>query len=767
MIILGLLLLPFFAALTAIYLAKKIKSNWLGWLLATVPLLMLALLLSQTSFIAQGGVISLHYRWFDALGISFSFRIDGLSQLLLLLICGIGFPIVIYSKPYFNQHSYLSRYYCLLFLFMTSMIGAVCADDLITLYVFWELTSICSFLLIGLNHQRRTARKAAIEALFITTLGGLALLASFILLAEAAATQSISMLVRNPIAILEHPYFPWMLSLFLIGAFTKSAQFPFSFWLPGAMAAPTPVSAYLHSATMVQLGIYLLARFHPLFADSTLWFISLTTIGSITMLSSVVTAFKHLDMKLILAYTTITALGSLVFILAGTDPVVIKASVSFLLVHALYKANLFMAIGDIQHQTGTRHLKYVGGLHRVMPITFLAVLVAGCSMAGLPPLLGFYVKELVYEASLAAPSATYILTFIVVFANMMMAAIAFTLVLKPFWGKQYPSQVREANYNMSVNALLLAIVTLFFSVFTQNLNVYILSPAAEAILGHKETISMVSRGDAMWPSLILSAFTLGGAVLIYIVRRQFRVIILKTNKLRWFFPYHILQLLLIGSANIAKHWTTVLQTKDYSRYVTLTFLTLCLIIGFGFPQFSQTYALGHPNYFLFLLLLWLLSSAISLLWVQRFITGLIGLSAFGLGLALLFVIQGAPDLAMTQLLIETLMVILIVFSLSGLKQWPTIQQETYWHRFSRAGIAICFGVFISLNLNALFISPFNDEVGRYFLNHSLPLGHGLNVVNVILVDFRALDTLGESVVLLIAAFGIRTLLNLNRRSGSK
>ncbi|WP_242603904.1 hydrogen gas-evolving membrane-bound hydrogenase subunit E [Legionella impletisoli] len=759
------MLLPFLTALVSLYLFKQIKGNWLGWLLGIIPLLMLMLLLSQSSYIAEGGVISLQFLWFKALGISFSFRIDGLSQLLLVLICGIGFPIVIYSKPYFKQHPYLNRYYCLLFLFMVSMIGAVSADDLITLYVFWELTSICSFLLIGLNHQQRKARKAAIEALFITTLGGLALLASFILLAEAAGTQAISALIRNPATILEHPYFPWMLSLFLIGAFTKSAQFPFSFWLPGAMVAPTPVSAYLHSATMVQLGIYLLARFHPLFAESNLWFISLTTIGSITMLSSVMAAFKHLDMKLILAYTTITALGSLVFILAGNDPVVIKASVSFLLVHALYKANLFMAIGDIQHQTGTRHLKYVGGLHRVMPITFLAVFVAGCSMAGLPPLLGFYVKELVYEASLAAPSATYLLTFIVVLANMVMAAIAFTLVLKPFWGAQYPSRVREANYNMSVNALLLAIITLFFSIFTQTMNVYILSPAAKAILGQSEPFRIVSRGEAMWPSLILSAITLSGAALLYIGRRPLRFTLLKTNKLRWIFPYHILQVLLIGSVNIANNWTNRLQTPNYNRYFIITFLTLCLIFGFSLLPHAFPLAFSKPTYLLWLLLFWLLGSATSLLWVKQFITGLIGLSVFGLILALFFVIQGAPDLAMTQILIETLMVILIVFSLSGLKKWPRIQQETFWHRVISGGIAICFGAFISLTLDALLVSPFNDKVGRYYIEHSLPLGNGLNVVNVVLVDFRALDTLGESVVLLIAAFGIKIL--LNRRSGRR
>lgn len=764
MIIASLLLLPLLAAFLSPVLAGRIRGNVLGWVLAIVPLLMLLILLSQISLIAQGFSLYWSVSWFKAMNIAFAFRLDGLSQLLVLMISGIGFPIVIYSTPYFGDNPYLGRYYILLFIFMMSMTAAVLANDLVTLYIFWEMTSICSFLLIGINHQIRTARSAAIEALFITSLGGLALLASFILLSEVVGSQQIDVIITKYYLIKDHPYFPLVLILFLIGVFTKSAQFPFSFWLPAAMKAPTPVSAYLHSATMVQLGIYLLARFHPLFAASHLWLIILTAIGGITMLTSVVAAARQLDMKLMLAYTTVTALGSLVFILAGNHDLGIKAAVSFLLVHALYKANLFMAVGDIQHQARTRHLKNLGGLHRVMPITFLAVFVAGLSMAGMPPLLGFYIKELVYEASLLAPVAYYLMTAIVVFSNMIMATIAFTLVLNPFWGKQRPSRVREANINMSVNSLLLALVTLFLSLFTGNLDFYILSPATEAILGHRAFIGLVPESNGMGPSLILSMVTLSGAALLYIGRDELRKWILKGKVFRWMFPYGILQIILGGSIALAKHWTSFWQSGYLHRYIMLVFISLCLLFVFKPPSLDFNGFANSSNALLWLIFCWLVFSAASLFFVRRVISGIIALSVFGLGLAFYFVTQAAPDVALTQVLVETMMIILIVFSFSSLKKLPDIKKEKGWSRGVRTIIATGFGALVALTLNGILSQPFNNSLGRFYIKNSLSQGHGRNVVNVILVDFRALDTLGEVVVVMIAAFGIYSLLHY--RSGA-
>ncbi|QBR84876.1 DUF4040 domain-containing protein [Legionella israelensis] len=757
MIILSLLLLPFIAAFLSLLLARKIHNNSVGWLLALIPFLMFLITLQNSKHLIDHNVIHLEFPWIDALNIYFSFRLDGLSQLFLLLISGIGIPITIYSKPYFKTNPYLERYYFLFFIFMASMTGAVLADDLLTLFIFWEMTSACSFLLISLNHKNRTARKAAIEALFITLLGGSCLLTSFILMNQLAGTNQISKLLNDTSLVNNNLYFPWILILFLIGGFTKSAQFPFSFWLPGAMKAPTPVSAYLHSATMVQLGIYLLGRFHPLFGHTNLWFISLTTIGGITMLTSALAAFKQFDMKLMLAYTTVTALGSLVFILGGTHPVIIKAAVGFLLVHGLYKATLFMAVGVIQHQTGTRHLKKLGGLHRVMPITFLAVLVACSSMAGLPPLLGFYIKELVYEASLSEPVVSYILTFIVVLANMLMAAIAFILIIKPFWGKQHPLNVKEANFNMSVNVLLVAMITLFLSIFTDILDRYILSPAAETILKRKEYIGL-SPAAGFTPSLLLSLLTLTGAIILYFNRHLLREVIGRLYILRWLISQTIMQFILNISLKLAEKWTLFWQRRALSQYISIIFLTLCFVGGIEWPYFKHHFMLDKNELFLVIIFFWLVLPASILLFVKTFIHGLIALSLFGLGLAFFFVVEGAPDLAMTQALIETLMVILIVSNLSGVTQWPDIDRESHWHRWSRGAIALIFGFSVACMLNTVLNQPFDNIVGRYFMNNSLPIGHGRNVVNVILVDFRALDTLGETIVILIAAIGILFLL---------
>lgn len=755
MMIASLLLLPLLAAFLSPVLVRKIHNNSLGWLLACVPFLMFFVTLLNSKHLIDGDIAHLHFLWFEALNIHFSFRLDGLSQLFLLLISGIGVPITIYSKPYFEENPYLGRYYFLFFMFMLSMTGAVLADDLLTLFIFWEMTTVCSFLLIGLNHAKRTARKAAVEALFITVLGGSCLLASFILMYQLSGTQQISALINDAALMNAYPHLPWILMLFLIAVFTKSAQFPFSFWLPGAMKAPTPVSAYLHSATMVQLGIYLLGRFHPLFGETFLWFFCLTTIGGITMLTSALAAFKQFDMKLMLAYTTVIALGSLVFLLASTHAVTIKAAVSFLLVHGLYKATLFMAVGDIQHQTGTRHLKKVGGLHRVMPITFLAVLVASASMAGLPPLLGFYVKELVYEASLSEPVAAYILTFIAVLANMMMAAIAFILIIKPFWGKQKPLNVKEANVNMSVNALLVAVITLFLSIFTGTLDHFVLSPAAETILGGRESIALVAEGVDT-TSLLLSILTLTGAIFLYLIRHPLRDLLTRLNLLRWLMPQKILQVMLSISLKTAQRWTSFWQNQSLSQCISIIFISIGLIFAIYPPSlpWNWDFSLGSAGFLFAFIALWLILAALSMLFVRTFISGLIALSVFGLGLAFLFIVQGAPDLAMTQALIETLMVILIVFSLSGLTRWPDIKPESNWQRWSRGGIAIIFGLLVSLLLKAIISEPFSNTVGQYFMDNSLPVGHGTNVVNVVLVDFRALDTLGEAIVILIAAMGI-------------
>ena len=750
---------PLFAAVGVRY----IHGTILGWALAIIPTLLFGYFIHLIPYIMHNETIYSGFSWFSALGINFSFYVDGLSLLFALLISGIGIPIVIYSSPYLGKHLYLSRYYIYLFLFMASMLGLVLSDNLITLFIFWELTSISSYLLIGINHQQSAARDAALKTLFVTVIGGLSLLASFILIGIVTHTYSLAIMLSQNGLLQHHPLFIAIFLLMLIGAFTKSAQFPFHFWLPAAMEAPTPVSAYLHSATMVQGGVYLLARFHPLMSHSPWWFTIITAVGGLTMITGVVMAAQQNDMKLLLAYTTVTALGSLIFLLGSTNDTVIKAAVAFLVAHALYKATLFMAIGDIQHQTKTRDIREVRGLHKAMPITFMAVLISGASMAGIPPLLGFYVKELVYEANLAIPVASQALIAIAVLSNMLMAMLAFVLIIKPFWGKQKPTRVLEANVNMSVNTLLLALLMLTLSIFPFLLNHTLLSPAASAILSHPVKLEL-TLWHGFTPSLVLSTITLLGAIILYL-KRNLLIWLLQHLKIVFYYGpdrwYHTMMQLLLKFSNFQ---TELLQNGKLRIYLTVTFLTIATLLS-GFLIEKHVIQLIQwkfsISFFPLLITTWILVSAFMTLWARNYFIGLVFLGTFGIGVALFFLVNAAPDVAMTQALVETLIVIIVVFNLYRQPALPNITRENRRSKLTNIIIALVSGLVFSLLLLTITQLPFPDQVSQYYIDNSLPLGHGRNIVNVILVDFRAFDTLGEIIVIAIAAVGVYGLLKNN------
>ncbi len=760
----GISLILSIAAFLALLYFNFYRSH-LVWLLAMIPLLLFSYFLHFIPQIMDGTVIYYNENWFSLMGVSISLTIDGLSLLFALLITGIGTLIVIYSIPYLKKNNYLSRYFCYLFLFMFAMLGVVLADNLITLFICWELTSISSYLLIGFNHENATAREAAFNALMITSSGALFLLIGFLIIGMATNTYSILELLNQGQRLIENKWYPIILLLILVGAFTKSAQFPFHFWLPKAMEAPTPVSAYLHSATMVQAGVYLLARLHPLMAGNSWWFISLTIIGAITMIIGVLLAFKETDMKLILAYTTVTALGSLVFLLGSDQDAVIKAAVAFLISHALYKATLFMVVGDIQHQAGIRSITKISGLRKAMPVTFMAALVAGASMAGLPPLLGFYVKELVYEANLAAPVASYILTAMVVFANMMVASLAFILIIKSFFGRQRPKDIREADSLMSMNAFLLSVFTLIISLVPFTINRAILSPAASAILGYPVTMELT-----MWhgftPSLVLSLITLLGAIILYLRRAQVKKGLNLFNIFYKYGPTYVWQQLTWLVLIIADWQTKILQVGKQRVYLTIVFFTiaLCLVVTTIFQHAIQIQQLFPSISWLPLFLFsWIFISALFSIWVDTYLKGLIFLGMFGLGVALLFLVNAAPDVAMTQVLVETLIVIIVVLNLYRQPELPNLVGEKKGVRLLNMIIAITIGMLITLLLLTITHQPFDSSIGNYFLKNSVTLAHGRNVVNVILVDFRALDTLGETIVVATAALGIYGLLKTRKK----
>ena len=740
---------------------RYLKGPKLGWSLALIPFLLFIYFVHFIPTIMCGGVIYSGFRWFPDLNINFSFYVDGLSLLFSLLIAGIGIPIIIYSAPYLGNHRYLARYYGYLFLFMASMLGLILADNLILLFIFWELTSISSFLLIGLNHKRKSVRKAAVQALFVTGMGGLSLLVSFILIGMVTNTYSISQLLEKGNLLQNQSLFVPILLLMLIGAFTKSAQFPFHFWLPNAMVAPTPVSAYLHSTTLVQVGIYLLARFHPLMSHNYWWFVILTTIGGITMLVGVLLAVRQTDMKLILAYTTISALGSLVFLLGSTHDLIIKAAIAFLLAHALYKATLFMVVGDIQYQTGTRNIEKVRGLRKAMPITFIAVLVSGASMAGLPPVLGFYVKELVYRATLIAPLAPYILTGIAVFSNMIMAMLAFLLVLRPFFGEQKPKNIRGVNINMSVNALLLSSLTLLVSIFPFVINHTVFSSAVSAILAKPVTTELILWHRWSMPSLILSLITLLGSIILYWKRVEFRQILEHFDSIYRHGPAWVYDRFMYYFLRGAEQQTEILQNGKLRWYLIITFTTIALTLSNVLMKndvlITQQWHFSFSFFPLFLAV-WILISAYMTIWVRTYLIGLIFLGFFNMGAVLFFIVNAAPDIAMTQSLVETLMIIIVVLNLYRQPTFPKIVEEKTYSRIINIVISVVVGFSITILLVAITHQPFDNFIGQYFVKYSLPSGHGRNVVNIVLIDFRGFDTLGEIIVLVATALGIYGLL---------
>ena len=404
-----------------------------GWASILIPMALFCVFAAQAPQVAEGGPILWSATWIPSLDIRLSVLIDGLSLTFALLITGIGALVALFSVRYLGGRPDYERFVLFLMLFMLGMLGLVLADNIITLFVFWEVTTITSYLLIGFDSDSARARRNALQALLVTGAGALAMLAGLVLLGNAAGSWELSVILERGEAVRAHPHYTAILILVLIGAFTKSAQFPFHFWLPNAMAAPTPVSAFLHSATMVKGGVYLLARLNPALSGTEAWFWSLVIAGGVTAVFASVLAVRQTDIKQILAYTTLMALGTLVlFIGAGTSEA-IKGAMVFLVVHSLYKAALFLVIGIVDHEAGTREVGQLRGLARKMPVTALAAWISALSMAGLPPLFGFIGKEFLYKAGLGMGVAQVWITG-AAFANALMVAAAGIVALRPFTG---------------------------------------------------------------------------------------------------------------------------------------------------------------------------------------------------------------------------------------------------------------------------------------------------------------------------------------------
>ncbi|MCG6910005.1 MAG: DUF4040 domain-containing protein [Deltaproteobacteria bacterium] len=724
--------------------------------MTTVPLFLLIGLCCLWPEVARGRVFQVQWPWIPSLDLYLRFRLDGLSLLFCLIVTGAGFFVSLFSCSYMAGHPHIGRYFAFLHAFMISMLGIVTSDNLMLLFIFWEGTTVFSYLLIGFDHESEIARDNARQAILITSAGGLALLIGILLLKAAGASFTISHWVSAGDHIRQHALYPAIFSAVLLGAMTKSAQFPFHFWLPNAMSAPTPVSAFLHAATMVKAGVYLLMRFHPLLGGTRLWMTTLVVIGGITALWGAIQAVAPSDLKRVLAYTTMMALGILTMFLGGQTTPALTAATTFLLVHALYKASLFLATGSIDHQTGTRLLDCLGGLWRAMPLTTLAVAAATMSMAGFPLFFGFIGKEIMYKGALTEIGYAGFATTIALLSNALMTAVAGTILLDVFFGRRPNAlgAVREVPWTMRFGPSIMGGLTILFGIFPWWVSTNLIQPAVLAFHPAREEIHLKLFHGFNTPLLLsLITLTLGG--LIYLTRQHMRIWI---GTLRQRLPVtsqRTYQLCLDLFMRTADMLTRVLQNGSLTAYLSV--IVICMVTAVAWPWIGNAKAaLSGPvldgPIAAAGLVMFIFTATVVVVTAKRPLAAICGLGGVGAGVALIFLICGAPDLALTQLMVETLTVIIVSLVLPRLPYLNNSKNRPLLLRIMTAGLCIAVGVLITSLLMGINQSPLDRSLTAFYESNSYLAAHGRNIVNVIIVDFRALDTLGEITVVILAAW---------------
>ncbi|MGQ9888778.1 MAG: putative monovalent cation/H+ antiporter subunit A [Aggregatilineales bacterium] len=742
-----------------------------GWLIALLPAALFVFFLSQDAAIAAGARLRESTPWVPSLGVNLSFHLDGLSLLMALLVTGIGALVTVYASAYLRDDPQVGRFYVYLLAFMAAMLGLVLADNLLTLFTFWELTSVTSYLLIGYKHTYADSRKAALQALIVTGAGGLALLAGFVLLSSVAGTLEISDLLARGEAVRASALYPLLLLLIGLGAFAKSAQFPFHFWLPGAMAAPTPVSAYLHSATMVKAGVYLLARLSPALHETLAWQLLLIGVGLATMLTGAYLSFIQQDLKRILAYSTVSSLGLMVMLLGWGTETAVEAATLFLLVHSLYKGALFLAAGAIDHATGTRDLARLGGLARIAPPLALGAGLAALAMSGMPPMLGFIGKELVYEATLShhpvtgldQQAAGALLTAAELTSNIFAVAAAGLIAVRPFYGPPRPTPKRPHALPLAlwIGPLALGALGLVSGITSSLTQTYIVGPAASAIYGEEIELAL-ELWHGLTPVLALSVATIAGGVALYGLRDRLRPGLAQLAGVgARLGPERLFSAGLDGLPGLARRLTDVIQ-NGYLRYYVATVVGVTVgLVGLSFIRGAALPAalgLGDAQLHEVVVALVMLAGVALVVRARSLLVMVVSLGVVGYGTALLFVFYGAPDLAMTQFSIETLSVVLFVLMLYRL---PALAQlSTRRARLRDWLIAAAAGALVTVVVLTVTAAPLESPLTRFVAENSYTAAKGRNVVNVILVDFRGIDTLGEITVLAVAALGVVALLRL-------
>jgi multicomponent K+:H+ antiporter subunit A len=714
--------------------------------------------------VMQGATLLWQHDWVPAAGLALSFRLDGLGLLFSLMILVIGLLVILYARYYLSEKDPMGRFYAYLLLFQGSMLGVVLSENLIQLLIFWELTSISSFLLISYWRHRDDARQGARMALAITGAGGLAMLAGFIMLGEIVGSYELSVILRSGELIQAHPWYVPTLVLILLGVFTKSAQFPFHFWLPHAMAAPTPVSAYLHSATMVKAGVFLLARLFPALSYSAEWTYLVGGAGLLTLLLGAYTAlFKH-DLKGLLAYSTISHLGLITLLFGIGTPLAAVAGVFHIMNHATFKASLFMAAGIIDHEAGTRDMRKLNGLWKYMPYTAVLAMVAAAAMAGVPLMNGFLSKEMFFAKTvhIAVESANIWLPFFATVAGAFAVAYSLRFIHDVFFNGEpidLPKTPHEPPRWMKVPVEFLVVICLAVGILPALTFGPLLATAAAATLQTELPEYSLAIWHGINPALIMSFVAMGAGVLIYVVREpliRWHEHTIGRIDARTYYQWFEQRLL-----NGAGWLHTLLHRPALQRMVAVVVVSAIAMALMGFwgaGQLGGDVALSPLDPISALAALTLCAAAIGTVVLHhRRLFALLMLSVVGLVVALTFIKFSAPDLALTQLTVEVVTIVLLLLALYFLPARTPAESST-GIRVRDAAFAIAGGVGASALTWAVLTRPY-ESIADFFLANSVPGGGGTNVVNVILVDFRGFDTLGEITVLAIAAIGIYALLD--------
>ena len=769
-----LLLLPFAGSLLAALMPTHARTAAAGWaaLVSLAALVWVALLFPT---LQTGQVLHEEYRWIPSAGINFSVRMDGFAWMFAMLVTGIGLLVALYARYYMSKNDPVPRFFSFFLAFMGAMLGVVLSGNVVQLVFFWELTSLFSFMLIGYWYHRKDARRGARMALTVTGAGGLAMLAGMLMLGHIAGSYQLDVILGAGERIRAHPLYTPMLVLVLLGAFTKSAQFPFHFWLPRAMAAPTPVSAYLHSATMVKAGVFLLARLWPALSGTEQWFWLVGGAGVVTLVLGAYFAMFQNDLKGLLAYSTISHLGLITLLLGLNRDLAAVAAVFHIMNHATFKASLFMAAGIIDHETGTRDMRRLSGLWKAMPITGTLAFVASAAMAGVPLMNGFLSKERFFAETVdlsSTPLLDYGLPVAATLAGIFAVVYSLRFSVGVFLGppaRQLPLEPHEPVRWMRVPIEILVLLCIVVGIFPQWSIGPALDVAARPVVGG----AMPPFSLAIWHGfnkpLVMSLIALGGGIALYLLLRRGVVAgRFKHAPLLGLNGQRLFESTLYGLDRASRWALAVLST--YRLQPQMLLMVLAAIVFASVALWAGGISWGDrprvPGNLEFALL-WVLGCVAALAAANQAkfhrLAALILLGAVGLAVSLTFLWFSAPDLALTQLTVE---VVTTVLFLLGLRWLPKRRPEEAEHlglrvRARRARdfvVSLVAGGGMAVLAYAMMTRPAPQSISPFFIDRSLPEGGGTNVVNVMLVDFRAFDTMGEITVLGIVGLTVYALL---------